>query len=558
MSNFKTYKLSTRKKQGKTHTETGLWKSSDFDKKSSPTKKWIIGILIVFTSILFIGNIALRAIGNVSISWGNTGEVFVPIIPMSWSGTIQKIEGTKNILIAWIGGAGHEWSYLTDSIMLASINNDKKGITLISIPRDLYVAYPKAYGTAWRINALYSIGKSNQLGIKLLAEKVSEITGQSVDDYIVIDFTGFKYIVNALGWIEVDVPRSLYDKEYPNNNWGYEIFSVKEWLQTMNGETALKYARSRHSTSDFDRSERQQLIIKSIKDKSLSLGFLTSPSKINEVLTAIRSHIDTNMTVSEAVDLAIRIKDIETQNITIYNLNNNCNGNICSAWAYLYTPSREYFAGSSVLIPENASISKLSYYEDIRRFSGFIFRFPDIQKERYPISIIAGKWKWAQSRTLIWTLGKLWIELDGKKNLIESTGSIANSHINIYWNKEMEIGIPEKSIIVRALKFIEEKIPYSIVLHNEYVTTHGPRIEIIVGNDIDSYFTFAKPAYYLPYITPIGTWSQEHGDSTVLSGEKKNIKIQEEKKQTQSKTTTTQSNTTNEDILIQPGEWEDF
>jgi hypothetical protein len=69
----------------------------------------------------------------------------------------------------------------------------------------------------------------------------------------------------------------------------------------------------------------------------------------------------------------------------------------------------------------------------------------------------------------------------------------------------MEIGIPEKSIIVRALKFIEEKIPYSIVLHNEYVTTHGPRIEIIVGNDIDSYFTFAKPAYYLPYITPIGT-----------------------------------------------------
>ena len=99
----------------------------------------------------------------------------------------------------------------------------------------------------------------------------------------------------------------------------------------MNGETALKYARSRHSTSDFDRSERQQLIIKAIKDKALSLGFLTSPSKIGEVLTAIRAHIDTNMTVGEAAELAMRVRDIKTENITIYNLNNECSGSICTA-----------------------------------------------------------------------------------------------------------------------------------------------------------------------------------------------------------------------------------
>ena len=60
---------------------------------------------------------------------------------------------------------------------------------------------------------------SNKVGIKLLAEKVSEITGQSIDEYAVIDFTGFKSIVDALDGIEIDVPKDLVDREYPNNNW---------------------------------------------------------------------------------------------------------------------------------------------------------------------------------------------------------------------------------------------------------------------------------------------------------------------------------------------------
>lgn len=555
MSNFKTHKISTVKKPQKS-TQEKTTTATIPQKKGSNIKKWIVGILITMASILFVGTIALRAITNMSISEWNTDQVFVPTI-ITGTGVIQKVSGTKNILIAWVGGAWHEWSYLTDSIMLASINSDEESITLLSIPRDLYVAYPKWFGTSWRINALYSIGKSNKVGIKLLAEKVSEITGQPIDGYAVIDFTWFRYIVNALGWVEVDVPRNLYDNEYPNNNWWYEVFSVKAGLQTMNGDTALKYARSRHSTSDFDRSERQQLIIKAIKDKALSLWFLTSPTKINEVLTAIRAHIDTNMTVGEAAELAMRVKDINTENITIYNLNNDCVGTNCTAWAYLYTPSREYFGWSAVLIPENASISKLSYYEDIRRFSGFIFHFPEIRNQKYPISIIAGKWKSSQARTLMGTLGKLGITLDGKKSLVESTGSIANSHINIYWNSEMTVGIPESSTIVQALKFLEEKIPYNTVLRNEYIVTEWPRIEIVIGNDIASYFTFAKPSYYLPYLAPSATGATWSDSIPVASWEKKilNTKTIPQKAST---STNEVPEKLEESILIAPGEWEEF
>lgn len=219
-----------------------------------------------------------------------------------------------------------------------------------------------------------------------------------------------------------------------------------------------------------------------------------------ELYNAVISHLDTSMKLGEIGEFALRLKDIQSNHINIYNLSNECVGIKCTAGAYLYTPSREYFGGASVVVPENASATKLSYYDDIRRFTGFVFRFPDIRKERYPISIVAGKGKSNQAKLIISTLGKLGVNFDDKKTLTEATGSIENSHINIYWNEEAAIGTPLSSPIITALKFLEEKIPYSTVIHNEYVTTDGPRIEIIIGNDIASYFTFARPAYYLPYL----------------------------------------------------------
>jgi LCP family protein required for cell wall assembly len=503
MSNFKTRKLPTPKKIIKTIAPETFSDTPVPIVKQGTLKKWIVGTLIGLLSLLFIGTIALRALGGISITPDNNGVSFVPIPAIDiGSGTVDKIAGTKNILIAGIGGAWHDGSLLTDSIMLASINSDGGYVTLISIPRDLYVAYPKGYGTAGKINALYSMWVSNKIGIKLLAEKVSEITGQGIDGYIVIDFSGFKNIVDALGGISIDVPKDLVDREYPDNNWGYEVFSVKAGPQQFDGATALKYARSRHSTSDFDRSERQQLLLKWLKEKAFSLWLFTNPVQISELYTAVISHLDTSMKLGEIGEFALRLKDIETRHINIYNLSNECIGIRCTPGAYLYTPAREYFGGASVVVPENASATRLSYYDDIRRFTGFIFRFPDIRKERYPISIIAGKGKTNQAKLIITTLGKLGINFDDKKTLTESTGSISNSHINIYWNNEAEIWTHPSAPILQALRFLEEKIPYSTVIRNEYITTDWPRIEIVIGNDIGSYFTFAKPAYYLPYLAP--------------------------------------------------------
>jgi LCP family protein required for cell wall assembly len=562
MSNFKTRKIPAQKKIIKTiSTETSPDLPLQPDKNIT-VRKWIVGILIGILSLFCIGTIALRGLWSMSITSGNGGTIFTPISAIGvGSGTIEKIAGTKNILIAGIGGAGHDGSLLTDSIMLASINSDGGYVTLVSIPRDLYVAYPKGYGSAGKINALYSMGVGNKVGIKLLAEKVSQITGQGIDGYIVIDFSGFKNIVDALGGIDIDAPKDLVDREYPDNNWGYEIFTVRAGLQNFDGETALKYARSRHSTSDFDRSERQQLLLKWIKEKAFSLGFFTSPTKINEVYTAVVSHLDTSMTLGDIGDFALRLKDIKTDHINIYNLSNECVGIKCTAGAYLYTPSREYFAGASVVIPENASATKLSYYDDIRRFTGFVFRFPDIRKERAPISIISGKGKSNTAKSIITSLGKLGITFDDKKTLTESTGSIDNSHINIYWNSEAEIGTPASSPIIQALKFLEEKIPYSTVIHNEYITTDGPRIEIVVGNDIGSYFTFAKPAYYLPYLAPPVTGTGIAGTATtgsLISWEQNSRPPTKKDTKIQSPSVTAPTIPKSDVINVTPWQWEEF
>jgi anionic cell wall polymer biosynthesis LytR-Cps2A-Psr (LCP) family protein len=78
----------------------------------------------------------------------------------------------------------------------------------------------------------------------------------------------------------VDNPSAILDREYPDNNWGYQTFRLPAGKQTLDGATALKFVRSRHSTSDFDRSLRQQLVIAAIKDKLFSLDALTSPTKL--------------------------------------------------------------------------------------------------------------------------------------------------------------------------------------------------------------------------------------------------------------------------------------
>ncbi len=540
MSNFKIRKLPKE--------QTKLQKNpEDSISRTKRKLRYFAGFLILIFWGFFAFNLIAQSIGSIRI--GSNEVVFTPII-FNFSGTTEK-HWSKNILIAWIGGQWHEGSLLTDSLMLARIDEETKKITLLSIPRDLYVAYPGGK-SGWRINSLYGLKIKDMQGINILASKVSEITGQAIDHYMVIDFTGFKYIVNALDWIDIDVPKDVVDREYPDNNYGYTTFIVKRWVQTFDGETALRYARSRHSTSDFDRSERQQLLIKAIKDKALSLDFLTSPTKIKDVLTAIRAHIDTDLTVSDIIGFGSLMQDLGSDDINVYGLGNSCVALNCVAGAYLYSPAREYFDGASVLIPENASANKLSYYTDTSRFTGFIFAYPWIRNEKIPLVIVHTRSTYQQARNVAIALRKIGFQFDNEWLFVESTGTIDTSHINVYRNDEIDVGWKMDGLVMEAFKYVEEKIPYISTSRNEYVITDGPKIEIVLGKDASSYFTYAKPAYYLPYIPTTVTWVTSTGE--VVSGEWTGRTVPGT---TSKKPIQTIQNDANE-YSISPGEWEDF
>lgn len=521
MSKFKVKKIASAKKYIKNHN-----KKQHLDTKNayenSETRSIVLKkrmrkvvFFLLFTILGVFGiSSAINGISQMRIGTGPTFWFSGTVFRDSLGNLIPTKKWVTNILVVGIGWWLHQWGTLADSIMLASLDADKDTVTMISIPRDLYVAYPKR--GAGKINALYSMGIINKVGVSWLANKVSEITWQSINYYAVIDFSGFKYIVNALGGVEVDVEKNIYDNKYPTNNYGYTVFSLKKWVQNLDGATALKYARSRHSTSDMDRSRRQQKLIAAIKSKAFSLNIITNPQKINELIQATNKNISTNLTVGDIVKLGTQFGNIDKKNIRSYNINADCYVYTkCSVGGYLYQPSMAYFGGSWAIIPQWALMNRLSFYQNIQRFVNFILEFPSIYTSEQPIVMITTRKQYTHGKNILKELKKIGINFKSNNVLKRSTGSIEQSHINVYWNKEHSVGINPESDIVKALATLEKNIPIHFVTRNEYVNDDGPKIEIVLWDDAQKYFDFARPLRYLPKIE----------SPKVVSGEKNNTNL---------------------------------
>ena len=179
---------------------------------------------------------------------------------------------------------------LSDSIMLFSSDKTTGKLSLVSIPRDLYV---NLYGIVkGKTNEIYEKGLIKKNAMEFTKNAFSRITGVYIDNLIVFDFEGFKEIVDAIGGIEVDLKQPFEEK----NQWGYE-FSLPAGKNHFDGETALYYTRSRYSSSDFDRSRRQQEVIFAIKEKALSLGILSNPLKINILIASLKNNIETDFNI---------------------------------------------------------------------------------------------------------------------------------------------------------------------------------------------------------------------------------------------------------------------
>jgi LCP family protein required for cell wall assembly len=239
-----------------------------------------------------------------------------------------------NVLLLGYGGPGHDGPYLTDSIMLLSIQPAMHEAIMISLPRDLWVRIPalprNGYMTG-KLNSAFAIGtdhrnypnvrsdwKTDTGGGDLAAATVSQVTGQPIDYWVGVDFKAFRDVVNALGGVRVDVPTTLDDPYFPaGESTGMMHVHIDAGWQQFDGERALEYARSRDTTSDFDRSRRQQLLILAVRQRVFSLNMIP---RLLSLLGALQDNVRTNLRPAEMqqlADLAGRTKDQDIRRVAI-------------------------------------------------------------------------------------------------------------------------------------------------------------------------------------------------------------------------------------------------
>lgn len=314
-------------------------------KKVSGQKKLVLAIKAVISILIIFLLIGVALFGRAFFTGANifNKEGTSPLdqikhLVLANDRQLQgEAEGRVNVLLLGMGGEGHDGALLTDTIMVLSIKPDTKEMAMISLPRDLWVKTEKfGYAKLNKVNFYGETEVGKGEGPKYTRDVVQEITGLNIPYYVRIDFSGFEDIVNSIGGVDVEVENGFIDKEYPTDDYGYQTVKFDRGLQHLDGEAALKYARSRHGVitdhdpespvkdeaSDFARSRRQQKLIAAIKEKALSTGVLANPQKLNSLFEALGKHIATNAQMWEGLRLLELAKNFQSDDVRINVISN--------------------------------------------------------------------------------------------------------------------------------------------------------------------------------------------------------------------------------------------
>jgi LCP family protein required for cell wall assembly len=256
--------------------------------------------------------------------------------------------GRVVILLLGVDTRGHSVDDPTrsDVIMLVTIDPATNSAAMLSVPRDLYVPLPNL-NVQDRINTAYFWGEANKLpggGAGYAKETIGWNLGVPIHKFGVIDFNGFKAVIDSIGGIDVDVPHEIIDDEYPTEDYRTERLVIPAGTIHMDGALALKYVRTRHQDSDFGRLQRQQQVILAIRNKALSIG---SIGKVPEVLNTLGDSLQTDLTLPEILTLAKKWTSIPKENIHTYQIDQTM------TTSYV-TPE-----GGYVLLPDRAKIGSI-------------------------------------------------------------------------------------------------------------------------------------------------------------------------------------------------------
>jgi len=387
-------------------------------KKFITKKKIFLGIFLFLFFIFSAGILFAYKTGNIlnRISDSNNSNMSSFLGVLSAMGMKQDVvkdeQGRTNVLLLGIRGEDMPGGgLLADTIMVASIKENKtenegnNKVVLISIPRDLYVKIPET-NQHNKINYVYHYGeeKTDKTGISSMKKITSEITGLDIHYGVVINFKGFEELIDVVGGINVNLEEPFIEpvqfhemkvcdgdkggaftietgefehkkdkndrivKSYPlcynSNEECGGVFSLPAGEQTLKGERALCYVRSRVTSSDFDRARRQQLILNKLKEKMTSLNAFSDFSKVNDIINVVGDNVRTDMNSAEMKKFFDTYSGIQDANIQQKVLENSKEG-------LLQAPTDYPVEVGYILIPRRGQDVYNEIQENVQKLTNF-------------------------------------------------------------------------------------------------------------------------------------------------------------------------------------------
>lgn len=310
-------------------------------------------------------------------------------------------DGYTNLLLLGVGDRNHDAADLTDTIIIASIDpGPTKSVVMLSLPRDLLID-SETRSVSGRINAIYanekrrlmirekkSAAEADILAMRYLADRLGLFTGIEIQGVLKADFTAFTEIVDALGGVDVDVPEPITDYSYPVAEGRVGLFQVDAGMQHFDGETALRYARSRHSSTDFARSARQQQLLTAIAAEARELSAIGQVGLALDVWRRLEGHVSTTLDRSHMLGLARIATDLSLDRVITMQLNYGIgnDGLQADAGGFVYPAPPELYDGASVLLPVPLP-GRDSDWSQIRTFAQFLLQFRSLYLQ-YPEIVI--------------------------------------------------------------------------------------------------------------------------------------------------------------------------
>jgi len=450
--------------------------------QEKPKRKiWFYIFLFFALLLIFWGvNFASSVISLNKISYNTTGDhpsFFTQLKNLIISPDRQlggETEDRINILLLGVGGENHDGPYLSDTIILLSIQPSTKQIALLSIPRDLLVFIPD-YGYG-KINLANALGEAKQKGSGpfLAKEVIGQTINQPIHYYVRVDFQAFKEIVDAVGGINLYVDKTFTDTQYPTYDYKIQTISFDKGWQEMDGERALEFSRSRHGNngegSDFARSRRQQKILLSLKDKIFSASTFLNPGRLENIMNSLSRHVQTNIKPWEIMRFYKLAQKLDYENMINRVIEEGPNKPLLGT----------FYNGASVLVPRNDN------FDEIQRLARNIFAFEASQIEPAPITPTKKhKGPRIEVRNGTWILGlaaKTKVELEEKGFLIDEVG---NANIRGYATTTIyDLSSRQYTTEIEKLKNelkaeIIKQPPVDLIS----TSTPNPDILIIVGSD---------------------------------------------------------------------------